>query len=161
MFLKEVEFFGRIKIGIDSNLMSFDIFYFEKGWIRVDLSELYRIVEIYDRIIDGLKSVQWKVLKRIGVFFKKYWMRRRNRIEDYLNKFVVQFLREFFDVVFVFEDLNKFKMFQNGLRKFNRKFFCVIWKKIVGKFFYCVFVEFVNFVYILFICLVCGSWLEF
>lgn len=57
MFLKEVEFFGRIKIGIDSNLMSFDIFYFEKGWIRVDLSELYRIVEIYDRIIDGLKSV--------------------------------------------------------------------------------------------------------
>ncbi|WP_143592325.1 IS200/IS605 family accessory protein TnpB-related protein, partial [Thermococcus litoralis] len=127
-FSKEVEFSGRIKIGIDSNLMSLDIFHPEKGWIRVDLSELHRVAETYDRIIDMLKSVQRKAPKRIGLLLKKYWTRRRNRIEDYLNKLAVQLSREFPDAVFVFEDLNKFKMLQNGSRKFNRKLSRATWK---------------------------------
>ncbi|BAD84843.1 probable transposase [Thermococcus kodakarensis KOD1] len=159
-FSKEVEFSGRIKIGIDSNLTSLDIFHPEKGWIRVDLSELHRIAETYDRIIDGLKSVQRKAPKRIGVLLKKYWTRRRNRIEDYLNKLAVQLSREFPDAVFVFEDLNKFKMLQNGSRKFNRKLSRATWKKIVGKLSYRVPVEFVNPAYTSSTCPVCGSWLE-
>ncbi|KUJ99557.1 MAG: Transposase [Thermococcales archaeon 44_46] len=159
-FSKEVEFSGRIKIGIDSNLMSLDIFHPEKGWIRVDLSELHRVAETYDRIIDMLKSVQRKAPKRIGLLLKKYWTRRRNRIEDYLNKLAVQLSREFPDAVFVFEDLNKFKMLQNGSRKFNRKLSRATWKKIVGKLSYRVPVEFVNPAYTSSTCPVCGSRLE-
>jgi len=159
-FSKEVEFTGRIKIGIDSNLMSLDVYHPVKGWIKVDLSELHRIAETYDRIIDKLKSVQRKAPKRIGRLLKKYYARRRNRIEDYLNKLAVQLSREFPDTVFVFEDLNKSKMLENGSRKFNRKLSRFTWSKIVQKLSYRVPVEFVNPAYTSSTCPKCGSRLE-
>lgn len=79
------------------------------SWIKVDLSELHRIAETYDKIIDRLKSIQRKAPKRVGRLLKKYYARRRNGVEDFLNKLVVQLSREFPDAVFVFEDLNKLK----------------------------------------------------
>ncbi|GAB6103147.1 hypothetical protein JCM16138_23700 [Thermococcus atlanticus] len=116
-FSKEVEFSGRIKIGIDCNLMSLDVYHPEWGWIKVDLSELHRIAETYDRIIDKLKSIQRKAPKRFGKLLKKYWTRRRNRIEDFLNKLAVQLSREFPNTVFVFEDLNKFNIDEERFEK--------------------------------------------
>ncbi len=159
-FSREVEFNGRVKIGIDSNLMSLDVYHPEKGWIKVDLSELHRIAETYDRIIDRLKSIQRKAPKRIGKLLKKYRARRRNRIEDYLNKLAVQLSREFPDVVFVFEDLNKFKMLENGSRKFNRRLSRSTWRKIMQKLSYRVPVELVNPAHTSSTCPVCGSRLE-
>ena len=159
-FSKEIEFDRRIKIGIDSNLMSLDVYHPEKGWIKVDLSELHRIAETYDRIIDGLKSIQRKASKRISRLLKRYYTRRRHRIEDFLNKLAVQLSREFPDTVFVFEDLNKFKMLENGSRKFNRKLSRSTWSKIVQKLSYRVPVEFVNPAYTSSTCPKCGSRLE-
>jgi len=159
-FSKEVEFSGRIKIGIDSNLMSLDVYHPEKGWIKVDLSELHRIAETYDRIIDRLKSIQRKAPKRISKLLKKYYARRRNRIEDFLDKLAVQLSREFPDAVFVFEDLNKFKMLRNGNRRFNRKLSRSTWSKIVQKLSYRVPVEFVNPAHTSSTCPKCGSKLE-
>lgn len=159
-FSKEVEFPGKVKIGIDSNLTSLDIFHPEKGWIKVDLSELHRIAEIYDRIIDKLKSVQRKAPKRIRGLLRKYWERRRNRIEDFLNKLAVQLSREFLDAIFVFEDLNKFKMLKNGSRKFNQKLSRSTWSKIVQKLSYRVPVEFVNPSHTSSTCPRCGSRLK-
>ncbi|NJE12088.1 transposase [Thermococcus sp. LS2] len=159
-FSREVEFSGRVKIGIDSNLMSLDIYHPEKGWIKVDLSELHRIAETYDRIIDRLKSIQKKAPKRIGRLLEKYWARRRNRIEDYLNKLAVQLSREFLDAVFVFEELDKSNMLKNGSRKFNRKLSRSTWSKIVQKISYRVPVEFVNPAHTSSTCPKCGSRLE-
>ncbi|WP_246112269.1 transposase [Thermococcus aciditolerans] len=159
-FSKEVEFDKKIKIGIDSNLMSLDVYHSERGWIKVDLSELHRISETYDRIIDRLKSVQRKAPKRISILLKKYYARRRNRIEDFLNKLAVQLAREFPDAVFVFEDLNKFKMLENGSRKFNRKLSRSTWGKIVQKLSYRVPIELVNPAGTSSTCPVCGSKLE-
>jgi len=159
-FSKEIEFDRRIKIGIDSNLMSLDVYHPEKGWIKVDLSELHRIAETYDRIIDGLKSIQRKASKRISRLLKKYYSRRRNRIEDFLNKLAVQLSREFPDAVFVFEDLNKLKMLENGSRKFNRKLSRSTWSKIVQKLSYRVPIEFVNPAGTSSTCPKCGSKLE-
>ena len=159
-FSKEVEFSRGIKIGIDSNLMSLDVYHPERGWIKIDLSELHRIAETYDRIIDGLKSIQKKAPKRISRLLRKYWVRRRNRIEDYLNKLAVQLSREFSDAVFVFEDLNKFKMLENGSRKFNRKLSRSTWSKIVQKLSYRVPIEFVNPAHTSSTCPKCGSKLE-
>ncbi|GAB6135187.1 RNA-guided endonuclease TnpB family protein [Thermococcus prieurii] len=159
-FSKEVEFSSRIKIGIDSNLMSLDVYHPEKGWIKADLSELHRIAETYDRIIDRLKSIQKKAPKRISRLLKKYYVRRRNRIEDYLNKLVVQLSKEFPDAVFIFEDLNKFSMFNGNGRKFNRKLSRSTWSKIVQKLSYRVPVEFVNPAGTSSTCPVCGSRLE-
>ncbi len=159
-FSKEIEFDRRIKIGIDSNLMSLDVYHPEKGWIKVDLSELHRIAETYDRIIDGLKGIQRKASKRILRLLKKYYTRRRHRIEDFLNKLAVQLSREFPDAVFVFEDLNKLKMLENGSRKFNRKLSRSTWGKIVQKLSYRVPIEFVNPAGTSFTCPKCGSKLE-
>jgi len=159
-FSKEVEFSRGIKIGVDSNLLSLDVYHPERGWIKVDLSELHRIAETYDRIIDGLKSIQKKAPKRISRLLRKYWVRRRNRIEDYLNKLAVQLSREFSDAVFVFEDLNKFKMLENGSRKFNRKLSRSTWSKIVQKLSYRVPIEFVNPAHTSSTCPKCGSKLE-
>ncbi len=143
-FSKEIEFNGRIKIGIDSNLMSLDVYHPEKGWVKVDLSELHRIAETYDGIIDGLKSIQRKATKRITRLLKKYYARRRNRIEDFLDKLAVQLSREFPDAVFVFEDLNKSNMMKNSSKRFNRRLSSSTWSKIVQKLSYRVPVEFVN-----------------
>ena len=159
-FSKEVEFTGRVKIGVDCNLMSLDIYHPEKGWIKVDLSELHRIAETYDRIIDGLKSLQRKAPKRISRLLKKYYSRRKNRIEDFLNKLAAQLSREFPDAVFIFEDLNKFKMFENGSRVFNRKLSRSTWNKIVQKLSYRVPVEFVNPAHTSSTCPRCGSRLK-
>jgi len=159
-FSKEVEFTSRIKIGIDSNLMSLDVYHPERGWIKVELSELHRIAETYDRIIDGLKSIQMKASKRISRLLKKYYSRRRHRIEDFLNKLAVQLSREFPDAVFVFEDLNKFKMLENGSRKFNRKLSRSTWSKIVQKLSYRVPIEFVNPAHTSSTCPKCGSKLK-
>jgi len=159
-FSREVEFSGEIKIGIDSNLMSLDVYHPERGWIKVDLNELHRIVETYDRIIDGLKSVQRKALKRISRLLQKYYSRRRHRIEDFLNKLAVQLSREFPDAVFVFEDLDKSRMFNGNGRRFDRKLSRSMWSKIVQKLSYRVPIEFANPARTSSTCPRCGSRLE-
>ena len=159
-FSKDVEFGGRVKIGLDSNLMSLDVFHPEMGWVKVDLSELHRIAEIYDRIIDRLKSKQRKSPKRITSLLKKYWLRRENRIEDFLNKLAAQLAREFPDAVFIFENLNKFKMLRNRSKQFNRKLSRSTWAKIIHKLAYRVQVEFVDPAYTSSTCPICGSRLK-
>ena len=159
-FSKDVEFGRRVKIGLDSNLMSLDVFHPEKGWVKIDLSELHRIAEIYDRIIDRLKSKQRKSPKRIMSLLKKYWLRRENRIEDFLNKLAAQLAREFPDAVFIFENLNKFKMLRNRSRQFNRKLSRSTWTKIIHKLAYRVQVEFVDPAYTSSTCPICGSRLK-
>jgi len=126
----------------------------------VDLSELHRIAETYDRIIDGLKSIQKRAPKRISRLLKKYYSRRRNRIEDFLNKLAAQLSREFPDAVFVFENLNKLKMLGNGSRKFNHKLSRSTWGKIVRKLSYRVPIEFVDPAYTSSTCPRCGSRLK-
>jgi len=132
-FSKEVEFSRRIKIGVDSNLMSLDIYHPERGWIKVDLGELHRLLKTYDKIIDRLKSVQRKAPKRIEMLLRKYYARRKNKIEDFLNKLAVQLSREFPDATFVFEDLNKLNMFNGNSREYNRELSRATWSKIVQK----------------------------
>jgi len=91
---------------------------------------------------------------------KKYRLRRKNRIEDFLNKLAAQLAREFPDAVFIFENLNKFKMLRNGSRQFNRKLSRSTWAKIVHKLSYRVQVEFVDPAYTSSTCPICGSRLK-
>ena len=159
-FSKEVKFNGSIKIGLDSNLMSLDVFHPEKGWIKIDLSELHRIAENYDRIIDRLKSLYRKSPRKTARLLRKYRLRRKNRIKDFLNKLAVQLSREFPDAVFIFEDLNKFKMMRNGSKVFHRKLSRSTWAKVVQKLSHRVRIEFVNPAYTSSTCPVCESRLK-
>jgi len=159
-FKRDIEFKGSIFIGVDSNLKSLDVYHPERGWIRVDLSELHRIAETYDRIIDALKSLEKRAPKRIKRLLKKYYTRRRNRIEDYLNKLAVQLTREFPNAIFVFEDLSKARMFKERDNDFNRRLSRATWKKIVQKLSYRAPVKLVDPSYTSPTCPRCGSRLE-
>jgi len=159
-FSKDIEIKSEIKIGVDANMMSLDIFHPEKGWIKIDLSYLHHISEVYDEKIDRLKSIKKKSPKRVKKLLKRYYQRRSHRIEDYLNKLAVQLSREFPNTTFIFEDLNKHKMFKNHSNGYNRKLSRATWGKIIQKLSYRVPIKFVNPAYTSSSCPICGKKLK-
>ncbi|CAB3289668.1 transposase [Methanocaldococcus lauensis] len=148
-----------IIVGVDSNLKSLDIYHPIEGWIRVDLSELHRIKEVYDSILDRLKSIYKKSPKRIGKLLEKYLNRRKNRVKDFINKLTTQLSRLFHSAIFIFEDLNKFNMYDKN-SKFHRELDRTSWKSIAKQLEYKSLVLYVNPHYTSKTCPVCGSKME-
>ena len=120
-----------IIVGVDSNLKSLDLFHPIENWIRVDLSELHRIKEVYDKKIDGLKKLLKKCPLRVLRKIKRLLERRRNRVNDFLHKLTTQLSRLFPNAIFVFEDLNKRKMYKN--KHHNRRINRANWNGIIEK----------------------------
>ncbi|AEF96416.1 IS200/IS605 family accessory protein TnpB-related protein [Methanotorris igneus] len=158
-FKKPLNIFDKkVVIGVDSNLKSLDLFHPEEGWIRVDLSELHRIKNVYDVIIDKLKSIYKKAPKRIGILLKKYYNRRKNRVEDFINKLTSQLSKLFPNAIFIFEDLDKLNMYKNS--NFNRDLDRTSWREIAKKLEYKSIVFYVNPHYTSKTCPICGSRME-
>ena len=169
IILKETEAFLTFKdnlsysdkeiiVGVDSNLKSLDLFHPIEGWIRIDLSELHRIKEVYDRKIDFLKTLLKKYPLRALRKIKRLLERRRNRVNDYLHKLTIQLSRLFPDAVFIFEDLNKRKMYKN--KHHNRRIDRANWSGIIEKLSYKSIVILVNPAYTSTTCPICGSKME-
>ncbi|ADC69762.1 transposase, IS605 OrfB family [Methanocaldococcus sp. FS406-22] len=144
-----------IIVGVDSNLKSLDLFHPIEGWIRIDLSELHRIKEVYDRKIDFLKKLLKKCPLRALRKIKRLFERRRNRVNDYLHKLTIQLSRLFPNAIFVFEDLNKRKMYKN--KHHNRRIDRANWMGIIEKLSYKSIIILVNPAYTSTTCPVCGS----
>ncbi len=85
---------------------------------------------------------------------KKYWNRRRNRVEDFINKLTSQ-LSKLFPAIFIFEDLDKFNMYKNP--SFNRNLDRTNWREIARRLEYKSVVFYVNLHYTSKTCPVCGS----
>ncbi|XRO77894.1 RNA-guided endonuclease TnpB family protein (plasmid) [Methanocaldococcus sp. 10A] len=147
-----------IIVGVDSNLKSLDLFHPIEGWIRIDLSELHRIKEIYDRKIDLLKKLIKKCPLRALRKIKRLFERRRNRVNDFLHKLTTQLSRLFPNVIFIFEDLNKRKMYKH--KTFNRKLDRANWSEIIQKISYKTITILVNPAYTSTTCPICGSKME-
>ncbi len=156
-FKKSLDFSDKkVVIGVDSNLKSLDLYHPIEGWIRIDLSELHRIKRVYDVIIDKLKSIYKKAPKRISKLLNKYWNRRKNRVEDFINKLTSQLSKLFPDAIFIFEDLDKFNMYDKN-SNFNRDLDRSSWREIARKLEYKSVVFYVNPHYTSKTCPVCGN----
>ncbi|XRO75276.1 RNA-guided endonuclease TnpB family protein [Methanocaldococcus sp. 28A] len=147
-----------IIVGVDSNLKSLDLYHPTEGWIRIDISELHRIKEIYDRKIDLLKKLIKKCPLRVMRKIKRLFERRKNRVNDFLHKLTTQLSRLFPNAIFIFEDLNKRKMYKN--RYFNRKLDRSNWNSIIHKISYKAITILVNPAYTSTTCPICGSKME-
>jgi putative transposase len=147
-----------IIVGVDSNLKSLDLFHPIEGWIRIDLTELHRIKEIYDKKIDGLKKLLKKFPLRVLRKINRLFERRRNKVKDFLHKLTIQLSRLFPDAIFVFEDLNKRRMYKD--KYFNRKIDRANWSGIIEKISYKTIVILVNPAYTSTTCPICGSKME-
>ncbi|EHP83724.1 IS200/IS605 family accessory protein TnpB-related protein [Methanotorris formicicus] len=158
-FKKQLNFDKKVAIGVDCNLKSLDLYHPEKGWIRVNVEELHRIKRVYDVIVDKLKSIYKKAPKRIGRLLRKYYNRRKNRVEDYINKLTSQLSKLFLNAIFIFEDLDKFNMYDKN-SNFNRSLDRTSWRKIAKRLEYKSIVFYVNPHYTSKTCPVCGSKME-
>ncbi|AEF96646.1 RNA-guided endonuclease TnpB family protein [Methanotorris igneus] len=147
-----------IIVGVDSNLKSLDLFHPIEGWIRIDLTELHRLKEVYDRKIDFLKKLLKKCPLRVLRKINRLFERRRNRVKDFLHKLTTQLSRLFPDAIFVFEDLNKRKMYKN--KHFNRRIDRANWNGIIEKISYKAIIILVNPAYTSTTCPICGSRME-
>lgn len=147
-----------IVVGVDSNLKSLDLFHPIEGWIRVDLTELHRLKEVYDKKIDFLKSLLKKCPLRVMRKIERLFERRRNRVKDFLHKLTIQLSRLFHNAIFVFEDLNKRKMYKN--KYFNRRIDRTNWNSIIQKISYKTIVILVNPAYTSTTCPICRSKME-
>ncbi|XRO77901.1 RNA-guided endonuclease TnpB family protein (plasmid) [Methanocaldococcus sp. 10A] len=147
-----------IIVGVDSNLKSLDLFHPIEGWIKIDISELHRIKEVYDRKIDLLKSLLKKCPLRALRKMKRLLERRKNRVYDFLHKLTTQLSRLFPNVIFIFEDLNKRKMYKH--KTFNRKLDRANWSEIIQKISYKTITILVNPAYTSTTCPICGNKME-
>ncbi len=89
---------------------------------------------------------------------KRLFERRKNRVNDFLHKLTIQLSRLFPNVIFIFEDLNKRKMYKN--RYFNRKLDRSNWSEIIQKISYKTITILVNPAYTSTTCPICGSKME-
>ena len=147
-----------IIVGVDSNLKSLDLFHPIENWIRVDLTELHRIKEVYDKKIDGLKKLLKKCPLRVLRKIKRLLERRGNRVNDFLHKLTTQLSQLIPNAIFVFEDLNKRKMYKN--KHHNRRIDRANWNGIIEKISYKTIAILVNPAYTSTTCPICGSKME-
>jgi len=117
------------KIAWDLNLLSMDGFC-DKGWIRVDLKQLYTLHITYENLrrkIQSLSKTKPKTAKRL---MQKYSKRYRNRVKDFLHKLTTKIANEFKDYEHGFENLEKQGMFTKR-KTHNRVISKQNWKQII------------------------------
>ncbi len=116
------------KIAWDCNERSIDGFNPEIGWIKVDLTKLFRIHRAYEL---KRKRLQRRASKKPSLkkLLDKFSKRERNRAKDLVHKLTTYLTGAFNNYFHGFENLKK--MFTKS-RKHNRNVAKSYWKAIIG-----------------------------
>lgn len=116
-------------LAIDSNLYTLDAYDGDK-FVTFSLKELYSLKFGMELKRSKIQSFASKHGKKGKVLMEKYSHRERNRVLDYVHKFVNKLLEMYPMTTFVVEKLNKQSMFQDADDKLSKRISRTVWRTI-------------------------------
>jgi len=116
-------------LAIDSNLYTLDAYDGEK-FVTFSLRELYSLKFGIQLKRGRIQSVASKRGRKGKVLVRKYSHRERNRVLDYVHKFVNELLEMYPVTTFAVEKLNKQGMFQDADEELSKRISRTVWGSI-------------------------------
>jgi putative transposase len=116
-------------LAIDSNLYTLDAYDGEK-FITFSLKELYSLKFGMELKRSKIQSFASKHGRKGKELMEKYSHRERNRVLDYVHKFVNKLLEMYPVTTFAVEKLNKQGMFEDADDKLSKKISRTVWRTI-------------------------------
>ena len=116
-------------LSIDSNLYTLDAYDGEK-FVTISLKELYSLKYGMQLKRSKIQSLTSKHGRKGKVLMRKYSHREKNRVRDYVHKFVNKLLEMYPLTTFAVEKLNKQSMFQDADDKLSKKISRTVWRTV-------------------------------
>ena len=116
-------------LAIDSNLYTLDAYDGEK-FVTFSMRELYSLKFGMELKRSRIKSFASKHGRKGELLSRKYSHRERDRVLDYVHKFVNKLLEMYPLTTIAVEKLNKQKMFQDANDKLSKKISRTVWRSI-------------------------------
>jgi len=116
-------------LAIDSNLYTLDAYDGEK-FVTFSLKELYSLKFGMELKRSKIQSFASKHGRKGKVLMEKYSHRERNRVLDYVHKFVNKLLEMYPLTMFAVEKLNKQSMYQDADDKLSKRISRTVWRTI-------------------------------
>jgi putative transposase len=116
-------------LSIDSNLYTPDAYDGEK-FVTISLKELYSLKYGMQLKRSKIQSLTSKHGRKGKVLMRKYSHREKNRVRDYVHKFVNKLLEMYPLTTFAVEKLNKQSMFQDADDKLSKKISRTVWRTV-------------------------------
>ena len=116
-------------LSIDSNLYTLDAYDGDK-FVTFSLKELYSLKFGMELKRSKIQSFASKHGRKGKVLLRKYSHRERNRVLDYVHKFVNKLLGMYPLTMFAVEKLNKKEMFQDASDRLSKKISRTVWRSI-------------------------------
>jgi putative transposase len=116
-------------LSIDSNLYTLDAYDGDK-FVTFSLKELYSLKYGMELKRNRIQSFASKHGRKGKELLKKYSHRERNRVKDYVHKFVNKLLEMYPLTIFAVEKLNKQEMFENANDSLSKKISRTVWRSI-------------------------------
>jgi putative transposase len=116
-------------LAIDSNLYTLDAYDGDK-FITFSLKELYSLKYCMELKRSKIQSFASKHGRKGKELLRKYSHRERNRVLDYVHKFVNKLLEMYPVTTFAVEKLNKQSMFQEADDKLSKRISRTVWRTI-------------------------------
>jgi putative transposase len=116
-------------LSIDSNLYTLDAYDGEK-FVTFSLKGLYSLKFGMELKRGRIQSFASKHGRKGKVLMRKYSHRERNRVLDYVHKFVNKLLEIYPMTIFAVEKLNKQEMFRDANDKLSKKVSRTVWRTI-------------------------------
>jgi putative transposase len=116
-------------LAIDSNLYTLDAYDGDK-FVTFSIKELYSLKFGMELKRGRIQSFASKHGRKGKELMRKYSHRERNRVLDYVHKFVNKLLEMYPVTIFAVEKLNKQSMFQDADDKLSKKVSRTVWRTI-------------------------------